>query len=396
MIRKRILFAVILPLIIIIIFYLFQNAQSGKTGVESSNDITEKIWTRIDSIVYDYDSLVSRQLDFAGTVGAAIAVVHKGEILFLKCYGEREAGSGKPVDPGTVFRLASVSKTFTGTLAAMLSGNNSLPLHSRIIDYLPGFLLKDSINTYELSVEHILSHTSGLVPHAYDNLVEAGVDFRIIMDSLYRVNISAPPGRLYGYQNVIFSLYDTISGAATGTSFENLMQEMIYNPLGMNDASVGKEAFESNKNKALPHSSSGRKYRYRRNNRGYFLTNPAAGINASITDMARYMNAMLGHTPGVLDTSTINDVLEPRIISPLKWHYLRKWRNVNSKHYALGWRIIGAYGSEFAYHGGYIRGYRSEIAICREEDLGIAFLSNSPNGVDSGIIPLFLDLYFRE
>jgi len=394
--RKNILFVIIVPFIIIIVLYFFQNVQSEKTEHNIAKPVVEKIWTRIDSIVYDYDSIVSRQVDSAGTVGAALAVVHKGEILLLRCFGVREAGTGKPVDPATVFRLASVSKTITGTLAAVLSKNNTIPLESRIIDYLPGFLLKDSINTYELTVEHILSHTSGLVPHAYDNLVEAGVDFRIIMDSLHRVNISAPPGRLYGYQNVIFSLYDTISAPATGKNFENLMQDMLFTPLAMEDASVGKEAFEKNKNKALPHSSGGRKYRYSKDNQGYFLTNPAAGVNASITDMAKYMNAILGHKPEVLDTSTINTVLNPRVLSPLRWHYLRKWKNVESKQYALGWRIIGAYGSVFAYHGGYIRGYRSEIVICPDEDFGIAFLSNSPNGVDSGIIPLFLDMYFGE
>jgi beta-lactamase class C len=173
------------------------------------------------------------------------------------------------------------------------------------------------------------------------------------------------------------------------------MKKNVFQPFGMRDASVGMKAFMDNNNKALPHTSSGVQYRINNKNEGYFITQPAAGVNASISDMSRFMLAMLGHNPSAIDTATIRKILEPRVVSPLRWNYLRKWENVESKHYALGWRIIGAYGSEIAYHGGYIRGYRAELAICPDEDFGIAYLSNSPSGLGSGIIPLFLDWYFN-
>jgi beta-lactamase class C len=46
-----------------------------------------------------------------------------------------------------------------------------------------------------------------------------------------------------------------------------------------------------------------------------------------------------------------------------------------------------------AYHGGYVRGYQAEVAVCPEERIGIAYLSNSPNGVASRIVPGFLKFY---
>ncbi|MGC9341837.1 MAG: serine hydrolase domain-containing protein [Bacteroidales bacterium] len=373
----------------------FLGKSKADSGIKLEPKEVVKVWTAMDSLIYNFEQEVSGEIDNSHTVGAALALVYKGEVRILRCFGEKVNGSGDPVDRNTIFRLASVSKPITGTLAGILDDEEILPLNSRIIDYLPNFRLKDSINTYDLNVENILSHTSGLVPHAYDNLVEAGVDFREIMDSLFRVNISAPPGQLYGYQNVAFSLYDTLLEAKTRTSFEKAMKKNVFQPFGMRDASVGMKAFMDNKNKALPHTSSGTQYRTSNTNEGYFITQPAAGINASISDMSRFMLAMLGHNPAAIDSSTIKKILEPRVISPLRWNYLRKWNEVESKHYALGWRIIGAYGSEIAYHGGYIRGYRAELAVCPEEDFGIAYLSNSPNGSDSGIIPFFLNMYFK-
>lgn len=393
--KNRILLTLVLiSLGVLSIFFLGEGKKEDTFTVKQEPVV--KIWTAMDSLVLNFEQQVTTQIDKANTIGAALAIVYKGEIVLMKCFGEKVHGSGDIVDRNTIFRLASVSKPITGTLAGILDTEKLVPLESHIITYLPTFRLKDSINTYDLSVENILSHTSGLVPHAYDNLVEEGVDFREIMDSLFRVNISAPPGQLYGYQNVVFSLYDTLVEIATGKSFREMMEEEVFLPFGMRDASVGMGAFEATSNKALPHNSGGRLYRTRSGNEGYFITQPAAGVNASISDLSRFMLALLGHNPKAIDTSTVGTILEPRVLSPLRWNYLRKWDQVESKHYALGWRIIGAYGSEIAYHGGYIRGYRSEIAICRDEDFGIAFLSNSPNGVGSGVIPLFLEMYFGE
>lgn len=353
------------------------------------------VMSAVDSLIASYRDTVSSLIDSADITGGALAVVHRGEVKMLACFGERLDGSTMPVNKHTIFRLASVSKTMTGTLAGILDTEGILPLETRLSTYLKSFRLRDSLNTLALNAEHLLSHTSGLVPHAYDNLVEAGVKMNIIMDSLFRVNISAGPGQLYGYQNVIFSLYDTLAQKITGKSFGDLMKEKVFDPLHMPDASVGLQAYMENRNKAYPHNSSGRLYKDLLNREGYYITLPAAGVNASIYDLSSFMIAMLGHSEN-LQENVISKVLDPRVVSPLNWRYLRNWDEVSEKYYALGWRIIDAYGSRFAYHGGYVRGFRSELLICPAQDFGIAWLSNSPSGIDSEIIPLFLKLYFER
>ncbi|MCK4923080.1 MAG: beta-lactamase family protein [Bacteroidales bacterium] len=392
MIKPKYILALAGVLIVFAIYYYQTNAKASDNVVEEI--VVEKIYTKMDSLIFQYDSLLSNKIDSLGSVGAAVVITYKDKIAFLKCFGVKEAGGNDSIDQNTIFRLASVSKTITGVLAGILSEEKTIRLDDKVIDYLPELRLKDSLSTNELSIRNILSHTSGLVPHAYDNLVEAKVPFEVIIDSLHRVNISDVPGKLYGYQNVVFSLYDTISHIKTSKSFDELLQEKIFCPFGMNNASVGFNSFSDNENKAFPHGKYRGEYKLLALNDRYYNTIPAAGINASISDMGQFLLSLSGSDSGFINSNIPNEVLTPQVVSPLKWNYLRKWDKVESKHYALGWRIIGYKGREIAYHGGYLRGYRAEIALCRDEDFGIAFLTNSPNGVGSMTVPAFLDMYF--
>ena len=74
----------------------------------------------------------------------------------------------------------------------------------------------------------------------------------------------------------------------------------------------------------------------------------------------------------------------------------RSWDKIDSKHYALGWRILQYKGKKIAQHSGYVQGYQAEIAICEEEEVGIAILSNSPNSYFSESVPKFLNLFFEH
>ncbi len=389
--RKTRYILVIVALIAGFAIVIFK-AKAGPVDEPVEEIVVEKVYTKMDSLIFRYDSIVSENIERKGSVGAALVITYKGEIAHLKCYGVKENGKTDSINKNTVFRLASVSKTVTGVLAGILADEGTIGLDDKVTAYLPGFKLKDSINTTDLSIRNILSHTSGLVPHAYDNLVEAQEPFSVIMDSLRLVNISAPPGELYGYQNAVFSMYDTIATLATSQSFAALLQAKVFSPFGMDNASAGFAPFKENPNKAMPHSG----HRVLRLNDRYYNTNPAAGINASISDMGQFLIALSGSNSNVLNSNVADTVLSPQVLSPLRRVYLRKWNGVESKHYGLGWRIIGYNGRDVAYHGGYVRGYRAEIALCREEEVGIAFLTNSPGNVGSMVVPVFLDMVFEE
>ncbi len=343
----------------------------------------------------DFISFMDQELDSSHTVGAAYTIVHEGEVVFTGTFGERKRGDNSRVDEHTLFRLASVSKGFAGALACLLEIDGSLSLHEKVVEYYPNFKLKDSINTADLTIQHILSHTSGLVPYAFDNLVEANQELHTIVDRLPEVNIAAPPGELYGYQNVVFSMLDPITRRATGVPYEVLLQEKIFKPLGLTDASAGPVNLSRNPNLAFPHIKKGGGYVPLNPHKGYYNVMPAAGINASISDMGQWLIALLGYMPDQLPESVRDKLASPVIYTPLKWRYTRYWKPFRERYYSLGWRIYKYQNRDVVYHGGYIRGYRAEIGYCPEANVGIAFLQNSPNGLASRCVPTFLDLFFE-
>uniref|UniRef100_UPI003217F896 serine hydrolase domain-containing protein n=1 Tax=uncultured Draconibacterium sp. TaxID=1573823 RepID=UPI003217F896 len=355
-------------------------------AIEIKNSLTE------------FDSILNVNLKQSGTVGAAVVVTYKGKIALLKCFGVRKAGEKDPVDENTIFRLASVSKSITGVLAGILDDEKIIDLDDKVIDYLPDFQLKNPESTQQLTVRHLLSHTSGLIPHAYDLMVEDHVPLDKIIKRLNEVDLTAPPGQLYGYQNVVYSIYDPITSSKTHKSFNSVIEEKVFEPFGMEDASTGFEAFKNNRNKAYPHYNRGHnRFSPMRLNDRYYNTSPAAGINASISDLAHFLVALTDENSDVISEKARETVFTPQVKSPLKRAYFSSWgRGVQSKQYSIGWRIVNYKGRKIAYHGGYVLGYKAEIALCEEEEIGIALLCNSPNSSTAQNIPTFLNIMFEE
>ena len=345
--------------------------------------------------IHKFDMFLRDSLHSTGCVGAAACIFHHDEIIYTLTYGVKRAGTKDSVDRHTVFRLASVSKGFAGVLAAILQEEGVISMDDRIIEYLPGFRLKDSVNTHDLAIRHVLNHTSGLVPHAYDNLAEDGKTIREIIPELATVDIAGIPGQYYGYQNVIFSLIDTLAVLKTKRDYSELVYRKIFRPLGMKDASTGYRGLVWNSNVAFPHDRINGEYHPRPLNTGYYNLLPAAGVNASIDDMGKWLAALLGFVPKKLDTAVINLITTPQVYTPLKRNYTRYWDPIEARYYSFGWRIFDYKEKRILYHGGYVRGYRAEIAFCPEENTGIVFLLNSPNRLASQVVPTFFNMYLE-
>ncbi|MCA1760695.1 MAG: beta-lactamase family protein, partial [Bacteroidales bacterium] len=236
----------------------------------------------IEEIIQEYDSLISAEIKLSGTIGAAVAITYKNQVVLLKCFGVKKSGTKDSINENTIFRLASVSKPISGVLAGMLACEHTINLDDKVVDYIPGLRLKNQTVTQELTVRNLLTHTTGLTSHAYDDLVEQKIPLNQIMGKLYLANTPAKPGQLYAYQNVMFSLFDTIVACKTGKNYCDVLKERLFVPFGMNDASTGFESFRNNENKAMPHSGA---TPIKMNDR-YYNTAPAAGVNASISDMS--------------------------------------------------------------------------------------------------------------
>ncbi|MCY1720231.1 serine hydrolase [Prolixibacteraceae bacterium Z1-6] len=401
MMKKRYYFVLVIVLMTVFAFTLksFVQLPVEEEKVEVINEEPEyDPVVEIKNTLSQFDSILDENLKQSGTVGAAAVVTYKGQIVLVKCFGVRKAGEKIPVNKNTVFRLASVSKSITGVLAGILDDEHIINLDDKVVDFLPDFRLKTLENTQQLTVRHLLSHTSGLIPHAYDLMVEDHVPLEKIIERLNEVEVTAAPGQLYGYQNVVYSIYDLITASKTHKSFNSVIEEKVFEPFGMKDASTGFEAFKNNENKAYPHYNRGHNhFSPMRLNDRYYNTTPAAGINASISDLGQFLVALTDNNSKVISEDARQTIFTPQVKSPLKRTYFRSWgHGIQSKQYSIGWRIVNYKGRKIAYHGGYVLGYKAEIALCEEEEIGIALLSNSPNSSTAQNIPAFLNMMFEE
>ncbi len=363
-------------------------------AAESVMSQSEKELVEMKEVFERYEQWLDEQMAESKTVGAAVAVTYKDQIAFIKCYGTRKLGSGEPVDEHTVFRLASVSKPVTGVLTGVLAQEQIIDFDEKISETIPWLKLSSKTSTENLTLRNLLSHTSGLVPHAYDDLVESHVPMSTILEKLQNVGISAAPGKIYGYQNVMFSLVDTILAVKTAKNYGQLIKEKLFEPIGMNDATTDFESFRDNPNKAYPHRGANGKYRALPLNDRYYSTAPAAGVNASISDMARFLMALVDDNNPILEEEAYQRIFEPQVVSRLSRGYFKYWDHVKTKKYALGWRMVDYRERQIAYHGGYVNGYKAEIAISRHDNIGIVYLSNSPNEVASQSVPVFFNTFF--
>ena len=170
--------------------------------------------------------------------GAAVAVVSKDKIIFMKSYGVRSLKTNQPVDAHTVFRIGSITKGFTAELTGIMVGRDLMKWDDKVIQYLPDFKLNNIKDTQTLTIRDLLSQRTGLPERANDNVIDAGKSYKEAMSSLYKVPLTCSVGSCYAYQNVTFSMMGEILEKATHKNYSVLLKDNIFKPLNMQNAST--------------------------------------------------------------------------------------------------------------------------------------------------------------
>lgn len=324
--------------------------------------------------------------------GMAMAIVHNGRVLSARGYGVTDVAAPQTVDSHTVFRLASLSKAFASTLTGLLVNDGSLRWDSKVSQYVPGFQLSDPMASQRVTVADLLSHRVGLQAYnAFDRDIEANADYYDVSRKLAYAPMKCLPGQCYAYQNVAFSLVGDVVFAASGTFYDQALDRRILKPLGMNDASVGLAGIESSTRWARPHVRSRNGWVSLTPKPTYYRLPPAAGVNASASDLAQWLLAQTGHRPDVLPAPLLATLHAPIIATPGEMRAGWRRERVHSASYALGWRVFDYAGQPVVFHAGAVQGYRGLVALLPERDLGVAIVWNSDSSLPSGLLPTILD-----
>ncbi len=324
--------------------------------------------------------------------GGAVVIVKEGRVVFQKGFGVKERGKPDEVDEHTVFRLGSLSKGFTSVLAGVLAEEGALQWDQPVSNYLNEFRLNDPEQTNLVQIRHLLSHTTGLPRHAYTNLVEDGLSLDQIVPRFESVPLVSRVGTQHSYQNAAYSLIEIILEAQTNTHFNMLLHEKLLQPLEMDHSSTNYDSIFNSGNRASPHLFVSRKQgRVPVPISGkYYNAVSSGGMNASASDMGKWLLLLTGHYPDVISKETLAEIFEPQATIRNR-RFSRHWDGVNQSHYGMGWRVLDNHGQKIVYHGGYVNGFRSEIAFSPEDGTGIFIVINTNSSYPLTVIPEFFN-----
>ena len=327
-------------------------------------------------------------------VGLAVAIVRDGKVTFIETYGLRELTGNDPIDPSTVFRIASLSKTFASSAAAQLVVDGKLSLSESVSAYVPELRLKNASQLPKLTLENILSHRTSLPPNAYDNLLEANIEPTRILTEFGKVDPICPVGQCYAYQNVAFDTIARVIERTDGRLYSDVVSENYFDRLKMTRASFGLAKLLEDNNWARSHRRRrGQSWRIDAVKEAYYRLPAAGGVNASILDMAEWLKAQMGYAPDILGAEVLALTHAKRVRTLAEIRRLRSVIDLDDAHYGLGWRIYDYAGEQVITHSGSVDGgYGAQIAFLPEQNVGIVLLTNSRSRQFWEILPAFLDL----
>jgi len=322
-------------------------------------------------------------------------IVKDSTVIYKKGFGVKEIHTNDSVDVHTVFRIASLSKGVTSVLAGNLADRNELQWKQNIKKTINNFSLKDKAQAKRLTVNHVLSHTSGLYKYSNSKLIHKGLSLHNIISNFKRNGVVAKEGTTYDYQNAVFSVIEKVMEKNTDISFEILLKERLFMPAGMKNASSSYADIKSNDNVALPHKWNhySKKYYLTNLHQNYYNVAAAGGINASISDMGEYLKVLLGYRPDIISKESLTEIFNPMICTSDKETYVNLWDGVTDSYYAKGWRVLDYRDRKIIYHGGNVNQYKTQLMIDPENGVGVCVLFNGPNPFNGPVIPTFLSYY---
>ena len=340
------------------------------------------------------DSVVTAAMQAWQVPGLAVAVTDRQGLRFARGYGVRRTGDPTPVDTTTLFAIGSASKAFTGATIALLADEGRLSLDDRVIQHLPWFQMWDPWVTREIRVRDLLLHRSGL---ERGELLWYGTTRS--REAIVRAVRDLPPTTSFRsrfqYQNLMFITAGEVARAASGRSWDELVAERLFAPLGMRDASTSVRALDGRPNVASPHAlleGTVRPVPWRNiDNAG-----AAGSINAHVVDMARWVRLWLndGVAGGrrVLSEAMVREAIRPQHVVDDPG-LLAMVGNPPFPGYALGWFVYGHGGRRMVGHGGNIDGMSAMVGFLPDAGVGVVILANmNQSGVT---VPMLYDLLDR-
>ncbi|MGQ0641760.1 MAG: serine hydrolase [Gemmatimonadaceae bacterium] len=322
--------------------------------------------------------------------GLAVAIVRNDSVIFAKGYGVQKVEANVPVDDKTLFEIGSSSKSFTATIVAMLVSDGKMRWDDRLTTYLPSFQLQDPVANSQVTVRDALTHRAGLA-RAELSWMYAGVDRDELLRRMRFLKPAYDFRTRWLYQNVMFLAAGQAAGKAAGSTWEQLIQQRIFDPLGMSVSKpLAPRNYDGLTNVALPHAI--------RRDTVYTLTPmymaniaPAGSIVSSARDMAQWLRFQLGdgvyNGKRLVSSAALRQTHTPQMLigGAADGDSVSRFNT-----YGMGW-MIQDYKRQLVWqHGGGTDGMTTAMGMLPDHRFGVVVLSNVYGGQLSDLLMRYI------
>ena len=323
------------------------------------------------------DTYVEAQMHDLHIPGLALGIVHDDKIVYLRGYGQADP-SGRAVTPQTPFMLASVSKPLTALGIMQLVAAGKIDLDAPVQRYIPWFRVADETASRQITVRHLLLHTSGLSGRsdlAYAGSSEDAVDaIEQRVRALRSVELTHPAGTIYEYSNTGYQVLGLLIQQVTGEPYEAYVQAHVFSPLAMQHAFTAKQD-------AQQHGlATGYRYWFGQPlpydtpfERGGL---PSGFLMASAEDMAHFLIPHLNQ--GRFGATAI---VSPKGMAELLNPVGKKTGGDES--YAMDWGIVTVDGQPWLVKGGDLASFKTQLVLVPDGKWGVVTLINANNLIAS-------------
>jgi CubicO group peptidase (beta-lactamase class C family) len=327
----------------------------------------------------ELDAALNRFVTRSGLPGAAAGVVHGGELAWAAGAGFADTGAQASSDPGTLYRIASITKTFTGTAVMQLRDAGRLDLDDPAVKYLPE--LRGAVSPFAaieaVTNRRMLSHESGLAaePPGTDWSVPVHQgDPQLTLARPGDIVLMLPPNVQHKYSDLGYQLLGEIVTRASGIPYPRYVGDLILDPLGM--SATGFEPLD------VPLLSRRATGYSRRPFSDELDPEPAfppvwaeGGLWSCVQDLARWISFQLraytmpaADSP-VLAAASLREMHKPRYLADDQW----------TSAWGISWCADRHDDVSWIQHSGGLPGYTTSVCFDPRQQVGAIVLHNGPS-----------------
>ena len=291
-------------------------------------------------------------------------IAYGDQIIFEEARGIANFSTREPLNISSSFQLASVSKPFTALSIMILKERKLLDYDDKVSRIIDDFPYPD------ITIRHLLSHTSGLqnymylVDHYWDNdsILNNQKMLQLLVN--HELPLNNIPGRRFEYSNTGYAVLALIVEKVAGQKFGDFLKKELFDKLGMKNSFVYDRQFlESDSTQVLGYNNSGRRRRQ------YFhdANNEVLGdksIYSTVHDLLKFTTALNNFE--IVDKETLDEAYSKAVL-----------RNSRSVNYGFGWRIKEDGKRKYIFHNGAWHGFTSTITLEPNNKITLLLLNNT-------------------